>query len=247
MARGLRIDGPGLIHHVTFRGVERRDIFVDDDDREELLNRTDRLMCELLFRCFGWVFMPNHVHFVVQTGSIGLPRLMARLGTGYVRYFNRRHGRVGHLWQGRYWSRPIENDLETVVAYVHANPIRAGLVREEDAARYRWSGLSGIAGTRPLREFERWREGLDLGDVTLRRARVGRSARGLDVERLVVGVCRELGVAVEDVRSRRRSRRIREARAAIVRRAVIERGVRQVAVAKALGITPSAVSNLLSR
>jgi predicted XRE-type DNA-binding protein len=64
---------------------------------------------------------------------------------------------------------------------------------------------------------------------------------------LVVGVCRELGVAVEDVRSRRRSRRIREARAAIVRRAVIERGVRQVAVAKALGITPSAVSNLLSR
>jgi putative transposase len=154
MPRGLRVDGPGLLQHVTVRGVEQRDIFVDDLDRWDLVHRLNRLIPGLGFLCFAWVFMSNHVHLVLQTGPVGLAKLMHRLGTGYVLAFNRRHGRVGHLWQDRYWSRPLEQDLETVVSYVHGNPGRAGLVPDDAPHLYTWCGQSWQSGQRAAHAFE---------------------------------------------------------------------------------------------
>ena len=101
--------------------------------------------------------MPNHAHFALQTGPVPLPRLMARLGTGYALSFNRRHQRVGHLLQNRYRSRLVEDDRDLLglVRYIHGNPLRAGLVPSAEAlGSFPWCGYGALTGERPARPFE---------------------------------------------------------------------------------------------
>lgn len=157
MARGPRIDAPGVAHHVMIRGIERRKIFHDTEDYESFLSRLDVLVPELGFRCFAWALMPNHVHLALQTGPVPLARLMARVGTGYALGFNHRHQRVGHLFQNRYRSRPVndDRDLLGLILYIHRNPLRAGLVDEPDElGRFPWCGHGALSGDRPPRSFE---------------------------------------------------------------------------------------------
>ncbi len=133
------------------RGVERRDIFLDDRDRRDLLDRLERVLPEARTRCFAWALMPNHVHLVLQTGPVPLARAMARIGTGYAQEFNRRHDRVGHLFQNRYKSILVgdEEQLLAVVRYVHLNPVRAGIVGGVDAlGHYPWTGHAVLLGHR---------------------------------------------------------------------------------------------------
>jgi REP element-mobilizing transposase RayT len=139
------------------RGIERRQIFHDIEDYEDFLSRLDRLIPALDFLCFTWVLMPNHVHFALQTGPVPLPRLMARLATGYAVSFNHRHGRVGHLLQNRYRSRLVEDDRDLLglVRYIHGNPLRAGLVPSAEAlGSFPWCGYGALTGERPPRPFE---------------------------------------------------------------------------------------------
>ena len=143
MPRQPRLDAPGVVHHVMLRGIERRRIFEDDADRQDFVDRLVRLIPEEEFTCFAWALLPNHVHLVLQTGPVPLSRLMARLGTGYARYFNLRHNRVGHLFQNRF--RSISVDLgahrQWLVGYVHLNPVRAGLIGSvEELESYPWTG-----------------------------------------------------------------------------------------------------------
>jgi REP element-mobilizing transposase RayT len=139
------------------RGIERRRIFQDSKDYEDFVSRLDRLVPELGFLCFAWVLMPNHAHLALQTGPVPLPRLMARLGTGYARTFNGRHRRVGHLLQNRYQSRLVEDDRDLLglVRYIHCNPLRAGLVPSgETLSDFPWCGHGALTGERPARPFE---------------------------------------------------------------------------------------------
>jgi hypothetical protein len=139
------------------RGIERRRIFHDTEDYEDFLGRLDRLIPALGFLCFTWVLIPNHGHFALQTGPVPLPRLMARLGTGYAVAFNRRHDRVGHLLQNRYRSRLVKNDRDLLglIRYIHGNPLRAGLVSSAPAlGRFPWCGYGALTGERPARPFE---------------------------------------------------------------------------------------------
>ena len=157
MPRGPRIDAPGAVQHVMIRGIERRRIFHDTEDYEDFLCRLDRLIPALGFLCLTWVLMPNHGHFALQTGPVPLPKLMARLGTGYAVSFNRRHERVGHLLQNRYRSRLVEDDRDLLglVRYIHGNPLRAGLVPSTEAlGRFPWCGYGALTGERPARPFE---------------------------------------------------------------------------------------------
>ncbi len=157
MPRGPRVDAPGAVHHVMIRGIERRRIFYDTEDYEDFLARLDRLVPELGFLVFTWVLMPNHAHFALQTGPVPLSRLMARLATGYAVMFNRRHQRVGHLLQNRYWSRLVEDDrdLLALIRYIHGNPLRADLVPSAEALdRFPWCGYAALTGARPARPFE---------------------------------------------------------------------------------------------
>lgn len=143
MPRTARIDHPGLLQHVIARGVERRPIFRDDQDRERLFSNLIRLLDEGGTLCYAWVFLDNHFHLLLRPEASSLATTMRRLLTGYAVYFNKRHQRSGHLFQNRYKSLICADDryLLALVRYIHLNPIRAGVVPSLDAlAAYRWCG-----------------------------------------------------------------------------------------------------------
>ncbi len=102
MPRIARLDTLGLLHHVMIRGIERRRIFKDDEDRENLMERLSDLLPKTKTQCYAWAFMPNHAHFLFRSGPSGIATLMKRLLTGYAIYYNRRHNRHGQLFQNRY-------------------------------------------------------------------------------------------------------------------------------------------------
>ena len=101
MPRLARLDAPGVLHHVIIRGIERRKIFRDNKDRDNLLARLENLLPVTKTTCYAWSLLPNHAHFLFQTGTAPLSTVMRRLLTGYAVTFNRRHKRHGQLFQNR--------------------------------------------------------------------------------------------------------------------------------------------------
>jgi REP element-mobilizing transposase RayT len=121
MPRLARLDAPGVLHHVMVRGIERRNIFRNNKDREDFLDRLSNLLSETKISCYAWTFLPNHAHFLFRTGPIPLSTLMRRLLTGYVVSFNKRHKRHGQLFQNRYKSILCQEDVyrRELVRYIH--------------------------------------------------------------------------------------------------------------------------------
>ena len=139
MARPLRLDFPGALHHVIARGNERREIFRDDRDREFYLERLAHYRTRHGFRLYAYCLMTNHVHLAIGTAKTPLSRTMLGLQSSYTQAFNRRHDRSGHLFQGRYGAFLVEKDryFLALLRYIHRNPVEAGLAPRAD--RYRWS------------------------------------------------------------------------------------------------------------
>jgi len=104
MPRQARLDAPGLLQHVMARGIERREIFKDDKDRESFLDRLATILEETQAQCYAWALIPNHFHLLLRTSLTPLSKVMRRLMTGYAVTFNKRHKRSGHLFQNRYKS-----------------------------------------------------------------------------------------------------------------------------------------------
>lgn len=151
MPRLARLDAPGVLHHLMIRGIERRKIFRNDQDREDFLDRLSRLLSETGTPCYAWVLIPNHAHFLFRTGQVPLATVMRRLLTGYAVSFNRRHKRDGHLFQNRYKSIVCQEDayLRELVRYIHLNPVRAGIVATlSDLNDYAYCGHSALMGRR---------------------------------------------------------------------------------------------------
>ena len=99
MPRHARLDAPNALHHVMVRGIERTAIFRDDTDRADFIARFAHLAEQGALTVYAWALLPNHAHLLVRTGTRPLPRRMWSLLTGYAGAFNRRHHRVGHLFQ----------------------------------------------------------------------------------------------------------------------------------------------------
>ena len=151
MPRQPRLDAPGLLQHVMARGIERRKIFRDDDDRGSFLQRLSLILEETQTQCYAWALMPNHFHLLLRTGPTPLSKVMRRLMTGYAVTFNGRHRRRGHLFQNRYKSVICEEDpyLLELIRYIHLNPLRANLVKDfKELDKYHWTGHSAILGRR---------------------------------------------------------------------------------------------------
>ena len=149
MPRTARLDAPGLLHHVMIRGIEGRRIFRNNKDREDFIERLEKLCPEMQITCYAWAFMSNHAHFLFRTGSKSLSTFMRRLLTGYVIAFNRRHKRKGQLFQNRYKSIICQEDtyLLELVRYIHLNPIRAGIVNSlEELINLKYSGHGALMG-----------------------------------------------------------------------------------------------------
>ena len=143
MPRGARLDAPGTLHHVIIRGIEKGDIVRDDEDRKEFLRRMGELAKDTGTSMYAFALMTNHAHILLKSGKQGLSTFMRRLLSGYAQYYNRRHQRVGHLFQNRYKSIICEEDayFDKLVAYIHLNPLRAGLVNSfKELALYPWCG-----------------------------------------------------------------------------------------------------------
>ncbi len=156
MARPLRIEYPHAHYHVTCRGNDRRKIFVDDDDREAFLERLRKSLEIYAVRLHAYVLMHNHFHLMVETPGANLSGFMRHFNVAYTSFFNRRHRRTGHLYQGRFKSILFQPDahLLTLSRYVHMNPVRVLRRRlaVPDQVRqlwlYRWSSLGGYVSAR---------------------------------------------------------------------------------------------------
>lgn len=149
MPRLPRLDIPGLLHHAICRGIERREIFKDEADYGNFLDRLARLAGEHRVKVYAFCLMPNHVHLLVKPLAVPLSTFMRRLLTGYAIYFNKRHRRAGHLFQNRYKSYVVEEDvyLLELIRYVHLNPVRAGIVSNlKELAAYPYSSYSSLMG-----------------------------------------------------------------------------------------------------
>jgi REP element-mobilizing transposase RayT len=250
MARKPRHDALGAFYHVVCRGVEKRTIFIDDDDREALLQRLARLVSELGFLVVAWALIGNHLHVVVRRGRVPLATLMHRLTGAYAQQFNQRHGRVGHLFQDRFFSRAIrdEADLFLATKYVLFNPVRHRITSHTDFAAFPWSMYGALAGSRRPREFEAVAASLAVfgNNAAEARARLrellAETARELEatqLETLIGDACERHQISPQELRGKGRSA-IR-ARTEICLRGVRDGGVRARDLAAALGLSRSAV------
>ena len=149
MPRQARLDSAGTLHHIILRGIEKRQIFDDDLDRETFVKRMGQLALETGTKIYAWSLMTNHAHLLMRSGPEGLPQYMRRLLTAYAQAYNRRHNRYGHLFQNRYKSIVCEEDLyfQELVRYIHLNPLRAGLVKNlVQLDRFLWAGHGVLMG-----------------------------------------------------------------------------------------------------
>jgi putative transposase len=139
MARRPRIQFEGAFYHIITRGNQRQDIFLDESDRRRYLELLHRYRIKCGFILYAYVLMTNHIHLLIETPDEPISRIMQLLNFTYTQYFNRKYGKVGHLFQGRYKSYLCDKDnyLLSLVRYIHNNPVRAGLA--EDAGAYAWS------------------------------------------------------------------------------------------------------------
>jgi len=146
MPRKPRVEIAGGIHHVWGRGNNKTLLFLDDVDREGYLWLLGRVVARQKWRCLSYCLMDNHMHFLVETPEPNLGNGMQRLHGDFARGFNRRHGRCGHVFQGRFGSNPSEDDEElwTVAGYVAANPVEAGLCRRP--GDWRWGSHRYVVG-----------------------------------------------------------------------------------------------------
>lgn len=153
MARPLRLEFPGAVYHVTSRGDRREPIFFEDGDREVFLGLLGREVQQQGWWLYAYCLMDNHYHLLVETPEPNLSRGMRRLNGVYTQAFNRRHGLVGHLFQGRYKAIVVDRDsyLLELSRYVVLNPVRAGLV--EDPADWVWSSYGATVGVAPAPDW----------------------------------------------------------------------------------------------
>ncbi|MFC1825299.1 transposase [Thermodesulfobacteriota bacterium] len=184
------------------RGIERRKIFRDNKDRDDLLERLSIILPETNTSCYAWALLANHAHFLFRSGEAGISKVMRRLLTGYAVTFNRKYKRHGQLFQNRYKSIICQEDayLKELVRYIHLNPLRAKLVSSiSELNRYPYCGHSALTGKKP-REWQDTRYVLANFGKTIKKARkeyldfVGAGAsQGRKPELVGGGLIRSLG------------------------------------------------------
>ncbi|MGH2398031.1 MAG: transposase [bacterium] len=160
MPRRNRCVLPGVACHITQRGVDRRETFSSEEDRQTYLRLLRENLGDAGVGLLGWCLMTNHIHLIaVPAREDSLSVLLRRVHGRYAQYYNARAGRTGHLWQNRFFACVLEPDhLWAALAYVERNPVRAGMVQR--AADYRWSSAaSHLAGADDsgMLDMEWWR------------------------------------------------------------------------------------------
>lgn len=260
---------PEGVFHVFGRGNNKEPLFLEPDDYERFLSRLRDIKKECPFCLLGYCLMPNHYHFAIQLLDARLSTIMQRLLTGYAREFNDKYGRVGHVFQGRYGSRPCAQDdyLLRLVKYIHRNPVEAGLCTSAD--RWPFSGHRAYLGTddgliddamvlgliHPERAQARtlYRSfvdaaGNELPDLPPAGQDAGPRqplAMDADLSLLAADMSRRTGIPVTVLRGPSLNRPVAIIRREFIREATL-RGVSGAVIARFLGRARSSVSRTLS-
>ena len=152
MPRPLRPIADGLIYHVINRGNNRQNVFRKQADFQAFLRALADLKDRKPFELYGYCLMSNHFHLLIRPMESTISRIVQSLLVSHTQRYHQHHQSGGHVWQGRFKSPVIQNDEHalTVLRYIEANPLRAGIVK--DAADYRWSsyGVHGLGDTGQL-------------------------------------------------------------------------------------------------
>ncbi len=150
MPRRGRLHIDGGCYHIMGRGLERRYIFASDADKTDFLIRLEHALSKTSTVCMAWAVMSNHYHLLLRVGTQPVGILMSGILGGYASQYNRRHQRVGYVFQNRFASILCEEEayfLE-LIRYIHLNPVRAGVVVGISALdTYRWAGHAAVMGT----------------------------------------------------------------------------------------------------
>jgi len=127
------------IYHVMIRGNRKQDIFLEDEDRFRFVKILKKVKLKGEYELYAYCIMSNHVHLLIKEKDEQISRVMKRINISYVNYFNQKYRQIGHLFQGRYKSEPIESEnyLLSVLSYIHNNPLNAFIVKNLE--EYPWS------------------------------------------------------------------------------------------------------------
>ena len=139
MARPWRIQYEGAIYHIMSRGVGRGKIFLNSDDYIRFLSYLEKATKKFKIEIFAFVLMSNHYHLLLRTIEPNISKVMQWIQASYSIYYNLKHNRSGHLFQGRFKSVLVEDESywTNLSLYIHLNPIRAGIV--DEVSKYKWS------------------------------------------------------------------------------------------------------------
>jgi REP element-mobilizing transposase RayT len=239
---------PGAAFHVTARTQGGQPWF-DDSTRDFIVEALALVQRRLDARLFAFVIMPNHIHLVLQQGDHPLGRFMHPLLTRIAMSVKRKYDFAGHVFGRRYWAHPCMSTeyLQTCVAYIHHNPVKAGLC--DNAADYRWSSAPRRRNTANAVIIDPLPIGLatPLADSLLR-SNADVAARPLKtMEHIVEQVLRDYRVDIDvDTLRWLRGRRPALIRRACIRRAV-EAGYRNCQIARYLCVSDSVVSEVAVR
>ena len=153
MARSLRIAYPNAFYHITSRGNERKNIFKDKEDRKKFVSYFESATQRYDAVIHVYCLMTNHYHILMETPSGNLSQIMQHINGAYTTYFNLRHQRSGHLFQGRYKAILVEIDgyAKELSRYIHLNPVRANMVDKPE--QYSWSSYLYYIGCKPVPEW----------------------------------------------------------------------------------------------
>ena len=153
MSRPLRLEFPDALYHVTARGDRREAIFEDDDDRRAFLLTLAQVVKRFNWLCYAYCLMDNHYHLLIQTPDGNLSKGMRQLNGVFTQISNRRHQRVGHLFQGRFKAILVDSDayLLELARYIVLNPVRAGMKKKPE--NWPWSSYRASMGLAAAEEF----------------------------------------------------------------------------------------------
>lgn len=146
LVRKARTKSTSGIYHVMYRGVNRQEIFHDNEDNRKFLEILKKYKEKLVLNVYAWCLMNNHVHLLLQEGDEELGATMKRIGVSYALYYNWKYQTSGHLFQNRFHSENVESDeyFRTVIRYIHQNPVKAGMVAKVN--EWNWSSCAGYYG-----------------------------------------------------------------------------------------------------
>lgn len=143
MSRPPRVLSETGLYHIIFRGINRQDLFEENQDYKKLLEIIEKIKENEKFELYAYCLMTNHVHLFIKEQNMGdIKKIVHKILTRYVVWYNHKYKRSGSLIGNRYKSEPIENDVYylSLIRYIHKNPIKAGIVHNIE--EYRWSSYN---------------------------------------------------------------------------------------------------------